>query len=150
MGILSAIIASRVFSSLFPTLMFIGHFCPARASMPLPCPPGTSQSTDNGLVSACTDCVAGQYSFSRSLACEACPAGYMCPQTDLTPQLCPLGTYSDGSDTACTVCNVGYYCQPGSITANPTDSKCPKGNLIYIRCILNSIRILLPTTNSCN
>jgi len=76
-----------------------GHYCPAQAFEPTPCPVNTYNSNTGGTSSAsCTAVAAGSYAHAGSSISEPCPAGHECSTG--TPTVCPIGTYStEGEDS---------------------------------------------------
>ena len=85
--------------------------CPRGAAAAIPCPAGTSASS-NSLVS-----VEG---------CEVCPLGYWCAQGTSVPEPCSAGKYGDatGQETRdCSGdCSKGHFCLEGS--TSPTSGVC--------------------------
>lgn len=124
-----------------------GYYCPARASVPLPCPSGTfSAATGQDELSDCHVVPAGFYSISGASSftgmCEPghyCPAGSSgpkqvpCPPRFYRPEyagaslddcsLCVAGGYCPSGSPEPIVCPIGYYCVTGISSPEP----CPLG-----------------------
>jgi len=82
----------------------IGNFCPARASKPTPCEPGS-------------------YNFQVGQdECSLCPSGYYCPTYGrIEPAICPPGLVCSriGLASPNHRCPAGFYCQNGTMTSDP-------------------------------
>ena len=72
---------------------------------------------------AAVTCIDPDYSLARSTSCSACPAGYSCTTTSITP--CEPGFFSLVAQTDCTECPTGYACP--SITTAADKFKCQPG-----------------------
>lgn len=100
--------------------------CADPAKSPKLCAPGTYQPQTGA--TSCLPCTSGQYSLWGHTQCNTCPAGYKCESVTKPPVKCQMGTYSNQGKTACSACTDGYICKSGSITATPTESRCPAGH----------------------
>eukprot|EP00916_Digyalum_oweni_P001663 GHVL01003165.1.p1 GENE.GHVL01003165.1~~GHVL01003165.1.p1 ORF type:complete len:2482 (-),score=594.12 GHVL01003165.1:550-7173(-) len=125
----------------------MGHYCPAEAFEPLPCPVATYRDKTMGIHRG--DCIMcppgyfcevsgiGEYDF------WLCPIGYYCPYDGtLIPLLCPAGTYQNMTRTdtinndECNLCPESFYCLNGKdpMIACPSGSYCPSGSESPIDC----------------
>jgi hypothetical protein len=104
-----------------------------------PCPPdrttggrrGSSALRDCGCAvgrsansTACVGCDAGQYFFSSTGGCVACPSGMDSPPDSIGPNacMCPPGSFAN-ADAGCSPCRVGTY----SHALSASCSRCPPG-----------------------
>ncbi|CBZ54547.1 hypothetical protein NCLIV_049760 [Neospora caninum Liverpool] len=111
-----------------------GHYCPAGAAEPIPCPQGEHQPGVGQ--SECVACPAGK-ACGAATDPDDCPAGYFCPAgTVFAHQFpCPAGSYSaetgNVSSDECQPCPEGRVCdEPGTPTARvlcPQGYYCPEG-----------------------
>ena len=111
----------------------IGHYCPAGAKVPTPCPRGTySSATGISVLGSCQTCTLGSYcekaaltaptgSCSAGYFCktyhsvarpvdEQCPVGYSCAVGSVDKAIC-TGTYQDElRQSSCKTCPAGFEC----------------------------------------
>ena len=94
-----------------------GFYCPSSSFSPLPCGPGSFQSSSGE--STCKSCIEGYYCPPRSSTPIICPPRYYCPSNSTIPLFCPDGSFSNSSGLAsvfdCTPCPPRVYCSQGKI-----------------------------------
>ena len=135
-----------------------GHYCPAGAEYPTPCPIGfyspTTGEADDSCCTACDpgkickalgatdgviDCDAG-YSCPDQQTKLPCTVGHKCPQGSATPTACPAGEYQPHThQSVCLECPEGYHCTGlGGVDAVaaicPAGRYCPAGSETGIEC----------------
>lgn len=75
------------------------------------------------MITAQTDCPAGEYSYAGDVNCRKCPGGHSCANKYDPPTVCAEGKHSAyGSDT-CTDCAAGTFCPAYAVAA----ITCPDG-----------------------
>ncbi|KAJ8397174.1 hypothetical protein AAFF_G00440080 [Aldrovandia affinis] len=109
-----------------PELCPTGSYCPAGASVPRPCPPGSylAQTRGEGL-QHCGLCDAGSFCRSPGLSAPEgpCEPGFYCSggASTATPENpCPPGTWSNALGAAdpssCWLCPAGFFCNGTGLT----------------------------------
>lgn len=101
-----------------------GFYCPATATSPTECTPGTYSTMGQGTCTAAdTDCVEGQQFNPETNGCECAP-GYK-SLGEGNCEICPANTISaGGSVTECTACDGAT---PYSALGSETCGVCPAG-----------------------
>ncbi|XP_028563977.2 uncharacterized protein LOC114585457 [Podarcis muralis] len=97
-----------------------GYYCPARSTLPVPCPAGTYSNLLGGTgMSTCKPCPAGMYCSKSGLAVPEgpCQPGYYCLQGSSSAS--PAGLPFGGP------CPAGHYCPAG--TKQFREMPCPVG-----------------------
>ena len=96
----------------------VGHFCPAGAPLPVPCPGGHYSDKPNlGNVSDCIVCL----------------PGYMCMPGSDTPTRCSMGSYAGAGQDLCSMCEAGsYQDEEGQSSCKdcPAGNDCPRGSTV--------------------
>lgn len=124
-----------------------GHYCPLNSTRATlnECSAGTYTASSRLTAQGnCSDCPAGSYCYSGSIApipcppgsyntnenvegpgpsssastteCMACPAGSKCPEGSAATQNCGQGYYSAAGQFDCEICPAGYKCDGDNIT----------------------------------
>ena len=117
--ILAKYVTNHIFTCFVELLHFVvailnvsGYFCESPSTTPASCPPGTYREATGG---------------TALLSCAACPAGYKCTGTTITPDPCLIGEYSPSGQSVCSSCSAGFYChQEGTSDAEMALNRCPK------------------------
>jgi hypothetical protein len=147
-----------------------GHYSGAGASLPIDCPPGTSNPDKNGAsLAACVAdqpgyyspaaasdaiaCLPGSYAPEReSFQCTAADPGFYVSGEHASSELpCPAGHYSPFSgDSQCAPAPVGTYASAGAKapTACPAGSEAPVEGLGACIPIIATASSTSPTTTS--
>lgn len=110
----------------------IGYYCPEATPLPIKCPVGTYNPSQNITSAAgCLTCDAGYYCVEGSTAVTGpCDAGFYCPAGSTGPKQvpCAAGTYRNQTTATaqsdCATCPCGSYCPPGT----STPQTCPYGH----------------------
>jgi hypothetical protein len=91
-----------------------GHYCKAKAVVPIKCPTKKYRNTLRGTAEG---------------DCATCPAGYYCLTAQVEPVPCGKGYYSSSNANTCTKCSAGKYCPDEATTKSDHDTKyiCPAG-----------------------
>ncbi|XP_011927069.1 PREDICTED: SCO-spondin [Cercocebus atys] len=117
----------------------VGHFCPNRATRPIPCQPGTfGPRSGQDEATDCTPCPAGRGCTQAGLTQPdaACSPGYACPSGSSSPHApshaCPPGTFSNrrglSDPSQCEICPEGLACPGGTGGPNWPPIPCSTGH----------------------
>jgi len=100
----------------------LGHYCPAAAAEPIPCPAASYRNWT---------------SAEDELDCARCPVGFHCPIGTGQPVPCEAGTYCTAGSAAPRTVPGGSYSNEGTNfqrTTCPFNHRCPRGAKAPERC----------------
>ena len=110
-----------------------GHYCPAAGTAtPMPCPPGTYQSSTRG--TTCNQCDAGMACTASGLSQPDyfCHYGHNCPEgTNYPDSWGAITNWQLGERNPATACPAGKYIELTDESQNGDCINCPLGNYCF-------------------